>query len=102
MTSPYQIVIQYIPHIQDFTSSLHGATIFSKVDQFVAYRQIPIELKDVHKIAITPFGLFEFRRMPFDLRNSAQTFQRFMDLVIRGLDFCYVYIDDLLVAKLVS
>ena len=37
--------------------------------------------------------------MPFGLRNAAQTFQRFMDQVFRGLDFCNVYIDDLLVAR---
>ena len=37
--------------------------------------------------------------MPFGLKNAAQTFQRFMDQVVRGLDFCYVYIDDLLVAS---
>ena len=37
--------------------------------------------------------------MPFDLRNTAQTFQRFMDQVVRRLDFSYVYIDDLLVAS---
>ena len=37
--------------------------------------------------------------MPFGLKNTAQTFQRFMDQVVRGLDFCYVYIDDLLVAS---
>ena len=37
--------------------------------------------------------------MSFGLRNAAQTFQRFMDQVFRGLDFCYVYIDDLLVAS---
>lgn len=37
--------------------------------------------------------------MPFGLKNAAQTFQRFMDQVLRGLDFCYVYIDDILVAS---
>nr|VZI27511.1 unnamed protein product [Spirometra erinaceieuropaei] len=37
--------------------------------------------------------------MPFGLRNATQTFQRFIDQVLRGLDFVYAYIDDLLVAS---
>ena len=37
--------------------------------------------------------------MPFGLRNAAQTFQRFMDQVLRGLHFTYNYIDDLLIAS---
>ena len=37
--------------------------------------------------------------MPFGLKNSAQAFQRLMDGVLRGLDFCFVYLDDILVAS---
>ena len=37
--------------------------------------------------------------MSFGLRNAAQTFQRFIDEVLRDLDFCYAYIDDVLVAS---
>ena len=89
-----------VPHIQDFTSQLHGSTIFSRIDLVKAFHQIPVHPPDIPKTAIvTPFGLFEYVRMPFGLRNSAQTFQRFIDEVTRGLEFCFAYIDDLLIAS---
>ena len=37
--------------------------------------------------------------MPFGRRNAAQTFQRFMDQVLRGLHFTYNYINNLLIAS---
>ena len=37
--------------------------------------------------------------MPFGLQNAVKTFRRFMDQVLRGLDFCSAYIDDLLIAS---
>ena len=89
-----------VPHIHDFTLQLHGCKYFSKVDLIRAYHHIPVAPEHIHKTAITtPFGLYEFRRMPFGLKNAAQTFQRFMNEVLKGLDFAYAYIDDILIAS---
>lgn len=90
-----------IPHIKDVNMQLNGCKVFSKIDLFRAYHNIPVAEEDVHKTAITtPFGLFEFPRMSFGLRNASQTFQRFMNEVVYGLDFVFVYIDDILVASI--
>lgn len=89
-----------IPRIQDFTFRLHGMKIFSKIDIKKAYYWIPMASKeDIQKTAIsTPFGLWEFKVTTFGLRNAAQTFQRFMHQVLRGLDeSTFSYVDDLLI-----
>ena len=89
-----------IPHIQDFTQRLAGSKVFSKIDLVRAYYQIPGKPSDEHETAVTtPFGLFNSTRTLFGLRNSGQTFQRFIDPVTRGLDLVFVYLDDLLVTS---
>ncbi|KAK3789010.1 hypothetical protein RRG08_036148 [Elysia crispata] len=89
-----------IPHIQDSAAQLAGKTIFSKINLVCGYHQITMHPDDIPKTAIiTPFGLYEFLRMPFGFKNSAQTFQRLMDTVLQGLTCAFVYLDDILVAS---
>jgi hypothetical protein len=86
-----------LPRIEDLIRSAKGK-IFSKVDLRSGYHQIPVHPADIPKTAtITPFGLYEFVRMPFGLRTAGSTFQRFIDYVVRGLDGVVAYVDDILV-----
>ena len=46
-----------IPHMQDFTESLHS----TKIDLVCAYHQNPMEADDIPKTAVTShFGLLSF------------------------------------------
>ena len=87
-----------IPHIHDCTVALTGKKISSTIDLVRAFHQIPVAPEDVTKTVIL-LDCLEFLCMPFGLQNPAQTFQRFIDHVLRGFDFVFAYIDDLLVAS---
>ena len=89
-----------LPNMLDFADRLSECKVFSKIDLRKGYWQVPVRAEDVKKTAIsTPFGLYEFLRMPFGLRNAGSSFQRMMDRVLNGLPFTYCYLDDLRVAS---
>lgn len=47
---------------------------------------------------VTPFGKYQFRRMPFGLTGAPATFQRMMDGMFEDVrDNTMVYIDDIAV-----
>ncbi|GFW59778.1 transposon Tf2-11 polyprotein [Trichonephila clavipes] len=48
-----------MPYLNDFAHALHGKKIFSKIDIFKAFHQIPIAECDIPKTAVTtPWGRF--------------------------------------------
>lgn len=100
-----------LPYLQDFSLSLYGKTVFSRLDLKDAFYQLPIAEEDIPKTCVTtPFGAFEFLRMNFGLSGAAQSFQRFVDSILRDIKVVnsdgttrpvviFAYIDDLLVAS---
>ena len=97
-----------LPHPTGFQSHTYKTSqfscpvsqIFSKIDLNRVCHQIPVTTEDIPKTAIiTPFGLYEYLRTPFGLKNVAQAFQRLMDTVFQGISCVFVYLDDILVAS---
>lgn len=89
-----------LPRIDESLDALSRAKMFSSIDLASGYHQVAVHEKDRHKTAfITPFGLYEYQRMPFGLCNAPATFQRLMQAIMSDLVFqmVLVYLDDLLV-----
>lgn len=89
-----------LPRIDESLDALGGAQIFSTIDLASGYHQVAVHEKDRPKTAfITPFGLYEYQRMPFGLCNAPATFQRLIHAIMSDLVFqvVLVYLDDLLV-----
>ena len=87
-----------LPNLKSFTHKLHGSKVFSKVDLFAAFHNIPIDAKDVHKTAtLTPWGVFVYKRLAFGLQNGPSSFQRLLDVILADIPGLFIYMDDLLV-----
>lgn len=68
-----------LPRIDESLDVLGGAKYFSTMDLASAYNQVEVNPADRHKtVFTTPFGLFEYNRMPFGLAGAPGLFQRLM------------------------
>jgi Reverse transcriptase (RNA-dependent DNA polymerase) len=89
-----------LPNMADLSAQLTGCSFFTKIDLQKDYLQVLVAVEDIPKTAvITPFGLFEFLRTPFGLKNTGMTFQCLMDSILNGLPYVFVYLDDILIAS---
>lgn len=89
-----------LPNITEILDKLGKANYFTTLDLASGFHQIEVDPNDVQKTAFsTEGGHYEFKRMPFGLKNAPATFQRVMDNVLRGLqnETCLVYLDDIII-----
>lgn len=89
-----------IPNIENILSKLGRAQYFTTLDLAKGFHQILMKESDRKKTAFsTPFGHYEYLRMPFGLKNAPSTFQRLMNCVLREYinKLCVVYLDDILI-----
>lgn len=89
-----------LPRVDDSLDALAGSLWFSTLDFSNGYWQVDVAEEDREKTAFTTGrGLYQWRAMPMGLSNSPATFQRMMELVLRGLPWhiCLVYLDDILI-----
>ena len=93
-----------LPHVQMILDQLGGKTWFTKLDLFSGFWHIPIAAQDKEKTAvITHVGLYQFKKLPFGLRNAPASFQRLMNCTFADMLFpadeqpyLSTYVDDIL------
>lgn len=84
----------------EILSALSGAQVLSCLDALAGFTQLEFSLEEVEKTAFrTHMGLFQFKRMPFGLRNGPSIFQRVMNRILAPYLwlFTLVYIDNIII-----
>lgn len=89
-----------LPRIDEAFDALAKAQFFSTIDLTSGYHQLPVAEDSKEITAFTTRkGHYEYNRVPMGMTNSPATFQRNMELILRGLTWqsCLVYVDDIIV-----
>ena len=86
-------------NIQEILHSLQRATVFLSLNACGAYHAVRINPGSRACTAfISPFGTFQYIRMPFGLANAGSVYSRMLDVAMKDVerDFWTSYLDDIL------
>ena len=87
-----------IPRIGDCIDQIGKAKFVSTFDMLKGYWQVPLTQRAREISAfVTPSGLYQYKVMPFGMKNAPATFQRMINKLVRDIDGCEGYIDDVVI-----
>ena len=91
-----------LPRLEDIFDTVGNtnAQIFTTLDLASGFWQIPLDPETKHKSAfISHQGIYQFKKLPFGLRNSPVVFQLAMTKALQGMNwkFALIYVDDILI-----
>ena len=89
-----------MPRVDDILACLARAKYISVIDLSSGFHHLEIVKENRCKTAFnTPWGLWQFTRMPFGVINGPGKFQRAIDDILGDFkwDFVIAYVDDLIV-----
>ena len=87
-----------MPRIDDILAKLGKAKFFTTLDLRSGYHHIALNKDAIKKTAfVTPFGKYEYLKVPFGLTQAPSYFQNLMNKVFNGLNFTLAYLDNIII-----
>ena len=87
-----------MPKVEDIFSQLNGTKYFSTLDLRAGYHHIGLTTDSIPKAAFTsPFGKYEYVKVPFGLAQAPAYFQELMTGVLKDLPFAMAYLDHIII-----
>ena len=87
-----------MPKVEDIFSKLNGATYFSTLDLHAGYHHIPLDKPSIPKTTFnSPFGKFEYIKVPFGLTLAPAYFQELMTGILKDFPFTITYLEDIII-----
>ena len=88
-------------HLYELIDEVSQGKVFSVIDLSQGYFQqhLTERSKKYTAFGVPGMGLFEYNRAAQGLCNSPAAFQRLLDYVTRGIQGCYVYLDDVVIVS---
>ena len=77
---------------------LSRATYFTTLDLRAGYHHIPLDKPSIPKTAFnSPFGKYEYVKVPFGLAQAPVYFQELMTGILRDFNFAIAYLNDIII-----